>query len=446
MVSYFKKSNISEEFIWSNGINTSGSGHGARYINEKIRRVYFIGEATSTSQLDVITDPEIEIGMGAGGYAQIGVPKTTTEPYSDFYFGGVQIEEVDNSYVDGIAWIGDSTIQANAGGNDSYLNTAIPRYVESILNVNCFNRAIGGERLDQIDARWSTDITPLKSNSKYVVIQGGINDIVQGRTLGQMQSSLDSMNVKALADGYEPIFLTITPNSTFDTTENDLRLQYNQWLKDTYNKVIDICQVVEYDNLLIKGVPSSNYEGDGVHYGISLRKSVANYIVKSGYFDFLQPSDYQKTTASYTNKNLTIGNISVKGTILDANNEAGTSGQFLSSLATGIDWVSIDKITVGLSNVTNTAQWNLQGNSGTNPATDFIGTTDAKDFVVKTNNIERARFTGGGSTNLGLGITTPTYGIDNQVDWLGAQYVRNDKVPAPPLELIINAPASVLVA
>lgn len=35
--------------------------------------------------------------------------------------------------------------------------------------------------------------------------------------------------------------------------------------------------------------------------------------------------------------------------------------------------------------------WSLLGNNGSSPGTNFIGTTDAQDFVVKTNNIERER-------------------------------------------------------
>lgn len=41
--------------------------------------------------------------------------------------------------------------------------------------------------------------------------------------------------------------------------------------------------------------------------------------------------------------------------------------------------------------ITNTA-WGLTGNSGTNSATNFIGTTDNKDLILKTNGIERSRF------------------------------------------------------
>lgn len=39
----------------------------------------------------------------------------------------------------------------------------------------------------------------------------------------------------------------------------------------------------------------------------------------------------------------------------------------------------------------NTLAWQLSGNSGTNPSSNFIGTTDAVDFVIRTSNIERMR-------------------------------------------------------
>jgi hypothetical protein len=47
--------------------------------------------------------------------------------------------------------------------------------------------------------------------------------------------------------------------------------------------------------------------------------------------------------------------------------------------------------------------WSLTGNAGTNPATNFIGTTDSVALVTKTNGIERMRVTSSG--NVGIGIT-----------------------------------------
>jgi hypothetical protein len=49
--------------------------------------------------------------------------------------------------------------------------------------------------------------------------------------------------------------------------------------------------------------------------------------------------------------------------------------------------------------------WNAKGNAGTNPTSNFIGTTDNQGFTVKTNNTERMRIEAGG--NVGVGTTTP---------------------------------------
>ena len=50
--------------------------------------------------------------------------------------------------------------------------------------------------------------------------------------------------------------------------------------------------------------------------------------------------------------------------------------------------------------------WSLLGNAGTVAATNFIGTTDAIDFRIRTNNTEKVSITSGG--NVGIGTTTPT--------------------------------------
>jgi hypothetical protein len=49
--------------------------------------------------------------------------------------------------------------------------------------------------------------------------------------------------------------------------------------------------------------------------------------------------------------------------------------------------------------------WGLTGNSGSNPTTDFIGTTDAQPLAFKTNNVERMRVLTNG--RVGIGTVTP---------------------------------------
>ncbi len=51
-------------------------------------------------------------------------------------------------------------------------------------------------------------------------------------------------------------------------------------------------------------------------------------------------------------------------------------------------------------------EWKLLGNAGTNATNNFIGTTDAVDFVVRTNNLERMRVLSSG--NVGIGEVNPS--------------------------------------
>jgi len=64
------------------------------------------------------------------------------------------------------------------------------------------------------------------------------------------------------------------------------------------------------------------------------------------------------------------------------------------------------------SGATNGLFWGLTGNSGTNPATNFLGTTDAQDQAFRTNNVEQMRLTTAG--RLGLGTATPGAKLDIQ--------------------------------
>lgn len=63
-----------------------------------------------------------------------------------------------------------------------------------------------------------------------------------------------------------------------------------------------------------------------------------------------------------------------------------------------------------LSGTSPVTSWNLAGNGGTNPANQFIGTTDVADFVARTSNVERLRILSGG--NVGIGTAAPAYRLD----------------------------------
>ena len=50
--------------------------------------------------------------------------------------------------------------------------------------------------------------------------------------------------------------------------------------------------------------------------------------------------------------------------------------------------------------------WSLTGDTGTNPTTNFLGTTDNQDFIIATNDTERFRFQADG--DIGIGQSNPT--------------------------------------
>jgi hypothetical protein len=87
-------------------------------------------------------------------------------------------------------------------------------------------------------------------------------------------------------------------------------------------------------------------------------------------------------------------------------NADGSSGQFLSTNGSGtLSWATA---------LTATSGWSLTGNTSTDSTAAFIGTTDetvGRPLVIKTDGVERARFTGGNGY-LGVGTNAPTTSVD----------------------------------
>jgi hypothetical protein len=69
--------------------------------------------------------------------------------------------------------------------------------------------------------------------------------------------------------------------------------------------------------------------------------------------------------------------------------------------------------------------WRLLGNAGTNPAINFIGTTDAQDLVFRTNNAERLRFLDTGEFGLG---GAPVPGIGGIISYPGSGVLLDSTV------------------
>ncbi|AEW86136.1 hypothetical protein B0A78_11910 [Flavobacterium columnare NBRC 100251 = ATCC 23463] len=81
---------------------------------------------------------------------------------------------------------------------------------------------------------------------------------------------------------------------------------------------------------------------------------------------------------------------------------------------------------------TTPTNWSILGNGNTNPNTNFIGTTNANDFVTRTNNIERLRVTSTG--NLGIGTSSPTSTLDVN----GSLRIRNIPVTTSSTQILTS--------
>ncbi len=108
-------------------------------------------------------------------------------------------------------------------------------------------------------------------------------------------------------------------------------------------------------------------------------------------------SSLQAQDQSYTINYLLPESIGNVGDVLTI---AGISGSGTNPRTVSLQWTS----NTGGGGGNNTA-WLLLGNSATNPAINFLGTTDSEPLVIRTNNTERLRVTAEG--RVGIGTSSP---------------------------------------
>lgn len=112
------------------------------------------------------------------------------------------------------------------------------------------------------------------------------------------------------------------------------------------------------------------------------------------------------TTDKIADNNVTLAKLQqIPGLTLIGNPYGSTGTPIAINIGTGFSISSGNTL-----NATGSS-WSLTGNSGTNPPTNFLGTTDYNRLIFKTNNIEWATFLPTGY--FGLGITNPSATFHN---------------------------------
>jgi len=91
-------------------------------------------------------------------------------------------------------------------------------------------------------------------------------------------------------------------------------------------------------------------------------------------------------------------------------NAASLSGNNLTTTVNGIASAALD-----LSPVVTANSWSKTGNAGTTPGTNFIGTTDNQDLVIKVNNTEGMRITSAGNVAINTTTANSTLEVNGSV-------------------------------
>lgn len=210
------------------------------------------------------------------------------ELISSIYIGGFQIEEVkDKKDKTGLLAIGDNTVLGNTTGVDEMTSTEWIKILGSILNMPFYNRGSAGNQTGNMLNRWYFSVSSIKERIKYVIIQGGINDLMVGKDAEFILNNHRLMHKKATDDGLIPYHCTITPIGL----ENDReRIKFNKLIKLEYEKVIDIASIVEDCYNPEELLKINGWIGDGINYGQEAKDAIANYIAGLNLFEVERPS------------------------------------------------------------------------------------------------------------------------------------------------------------
>lgn len=293
-----------EQMVWTRYMaNASANGHGPKLIDGRVRRIWTLRQATDAYSFDRMENPTVAMGSGATAEAPYWVFQGNSIAGGagdiDLRIGGFQLELAPDGYKDGVALIGDSTMAGSSGKVDLTGSREASTYAAALLNVPFFNRAVGGDTTTTMLGRWATDITPLAVNSKYAIIQGGINDLGAGTALATIESNIQSMYNNAVTDGMIPIVATCTPLSTTyaaAAAETDRR-SLNAWIKATFPLVMDFNAVIE-DPGNLGYIRPAFVPGDGSpHYIDAGKRALGNAMAMWPLWDFLKPSPYQPVKA-----------------------------------------------------------------------------------------------------------------------------------------------------
>lgn len=292
---YVQAIDPTQPFFWTRAIAPGGHGHGPKTAGPTPQRVQWLGRVTGPDSIAMLDDPAIPLSALTERQPVTLAATGGRNTAIDLYIGGLQIE-VETAGRQGIALIGDSTQQqASSGSNDSVDGTPPSRWLSAALNVPVFNRAISGQRTDQMLARWNRDIAPLAVNARYAIIQGGINDLIADVPVATIKSNLSAMVTRARASNLIPVLCTLTRNNGSNASRRAANTQMNDWIRDSGIRYIDLDRALADPLNPERLAPALTY--DGKHYTMLGRMTAGLAMADRPFWGFVRPIAYRPPVA-----------------------------------------------------------------------------------------------------------------------------------------------------
>lgn len=300
-------------FMWMRAVaNATTWGHGAKLLFPHPRRVWSVFRAgAAANTVKTLSNPTLPWDDQAESTAGLrwlqsnfGLGASVQVP--EVWMGGFQIEEAPNQTEKmGIVTLGTSIDVSGNGGNGMHWTQARgwARWLEGLLCAPIFQGSIGGQFAAQIDARFDTDIAPLRNHAKYIVLCCNVNDFVVGFDSAAYRATWASIYSKARAAGWsesEIIVMTIQPRSVYNYANGatDMAAE-NAHIKATYRNVIDRGLIMR--DAIDQGLLAADWETDGIHQSGLAQRALA-FMIYNQYrhlfaFDNV-PGPYQRTGAA----------------------------------------------------------------------------------------------------------------------------------------------------
>ncbi|KKP94780.1 MAG: Lipolytic protein G-D-S-L family [Candidatus Moranbacteria bacterium GW2011_GWD2_36_12] len=215
------KSSTAQDFSANNLTGAYAALNGSQITDLTANQVGAIPYSGATGQVDLN-------GKNLVNVSSLGIGTTSSMSKLDVT-GDISLNKVNIFQNHQIYSMGDSL------SNNTY-ETSLETLLGTSWNVNSYG--VGGNTTTQMLARFSSDV--VVADAEYVVVLGGINDVLASISAATIESNLQAMYTAAHNNGSKVVAVTITPFKTHTSWTSGFQTvvdTVNTWIMNTATDV-----------------------------------------------------------------------------------------------------------------------------------------------------------------------------------------------------------------